>query len=41
MAKILVHITHRPEHPTKAALGFLIHGTSLCGAVQSVGVQKI
>ncbi len=24
MAKILVHITHGPEHPTRAALGFLI-----------------
>ena len=22
MAKILVHITHGPEHPTRAALGF-------------------
>lgn len=24
MAKILVHITHGPEHPTHAALGFLV-----------------
>jgi uncharacterized protein len=24
MASILVHITHGPEHPTRAALGFLI-----------------
>ena len=24
MAKILVHITHGPEHPTRAALGFLV-----------------
>ncbi|MCH7586875.1 MAG: DsrE family protein [Chloroflexi bacterium] len=24
MAKILVHITHGPEHPTRAALGFHI-----------------
>ena len=24
MAKILVHITHGPEHPTRAALGFMI-----------------
>jgi predicted peroxiredoxin len=24
MAKILVHITHGPENPTKAALGFLV-----------------
>lgn len=24
MAKILVHITHGPEHPTRSALGFLV-----------------
>lgn len=24
MARILVHITHGPEHPTRAALGFLV-----------------
>ena len=24
MAKILVHITHGPEHPTRAALGFIV-----------------
>jgi uncharacterized protein len=24
MAKLLVHITHGPEHPTRAALGFLV-----------------
>ena len=24
MASILVHITHGPEHPTRAALGFLV-----------------
>ena len=24
MAKILVHITHGPEHPTRATLGFLV-----------------
>ena len=24
MAKILVHTTHGPEHPTRAALGFLV-----------------
>jgi predicted peroxiredoxin len=24
MAKILVHITYGPEHPTRAALGFLV-----------------
>ncbi len=24
MATILVHITHGPEHPTRAALGFLV-----------------
>lgn len=29
MAKILVHITCGPEHPTKAALGFLVAKTAL------------
>ena len=24
LAKILVHVTHGPEHPTRAALGFLV-----------------
>jgi hypothetical protein len=24
MAKILVHLTHGPEHPTRAALAFLV-----------------
>ncbi|MFH1185772.1 MAG: DsrE family protein [Chloroflexota bacterium] len=24
MAKILVHVTHGPEHPTRAALGFIV-----------------
>ncbi len=24
MSKILVHLTHGPEHPTRAALGFLV-----------------
>ncbi|HEX6701588.1 MAG TPA: DsrE family protein [Gaiellaceae bacterium] len=24
MGKLLVHITHGPEHPTRAALGFLV-----------------
>ncbi|MDX6514262.1 MAG: uncharacterized protein QOE36_3766 [Gaiellaceae bacterium] len=24
MAKILIHITHGPEHPTRSALGFLV-----------------
>ena len=24
MARLLVHITHGPEHPTRAALGFLV-----------------
>jgi uncharacterized protein len=24
VAKILVHLTHGPEHPTRAALGFLV-----------------
>ena len=29
MAKILVHITHGPEHPTRAALGFLVARSAL------------
>jgi uncharacterized protein len=29
MAKILVNVTHGPEHPTRAALGFLIAKTAL------------
>ena len=29
MAKILVHITHGPEHPTRAALGFHIAKAAL------------
>jgi uncharacterized protein len=29
MAKILVHLTHGPEHPTRAALGFLIAKTAI------------
>src|SRR5688572_4714620 len=29
MAKILVHITHGPEHPTRAALGFLVAKSAL------------
>ena len=29
MAKILVHITHGPEHPTRAALGFLVAKAAL------------
>jgi predicted peroxiredoxin len=29
MAKILIHITHGPEHPTRAALGFLVAKTAL------------
>ncbi len=24
MSKLLIHITHGPEHPTRAALGFLV-----------------
>lgn len=28
-ARILVHITHGPEHPTRAALGFLVARTAL------------
>lgn len=29
MAAILVHITHGPEHPTRAALGFLVAKAAL------------
>lgn len=29
MAKILVHITHGPENPTRAALGFLVAKSSI------------
>ncbi len=29
MAKILIHITHGPEHPTRAALGFLVAKAAL------------
>jgi len=29
MAKILVHLTHGPEHPTQAALAFLVTRTAL------------
>ena len=29
MAKILVHVTHGPEHPTRAALGFLVAKAAL------------
>ncbi|MCC7354695.1 MAG: DsrE family protein [Anaerolineae bacterium] len=29
MASILVHLTHGPEHPTRAALAFLIAKTAL------------
>jgi predicted peroxiredoxin len=29
MAKILVHITHGPEQPTRAALGFLVAKTAI------------
>jgi uncharacterized protein len=29
MAKILVHITHGPEHPTRASLGFLVAKTAV------------
>lgn len=28
MANLLVHITHGPEHPTRAALGFLVARTA-------------
>ena len=27
MAKLLVHVTHGPEHPIRAALGFLVAKT--------------
>ena len=29
MSSILVHVTHGPEHPTRAALGFLVAKTAL------------
>lgn len=29
MAKLLVHVTHGPEHPTRAALGFLVARAAL------------
>jgi uncharacterized protein len=29
MASILIHITHGPEHPTRAALGFLVGKAAL------------
>ncbi len=29
MSKILVHVTHGPEQPTRAALGFLVAKTAL------------
>lgn len=29
MASVLVHITHGPEHPTRAALGFLVAKSAL------------
>jgi predicted peroxiredoxin len=29
MAKILVHITHGPEHPSRAALAFLVAKTAI------------
>lgn len=29
MAKILIHITNGPEHPTRAALGFLVAKSAL------------
>ena len=29
MAKILVHLTHGPEHPTRVALAFLVARTAL------------
>ncbi len=29
MSKILVHVTHGPEHPTRAALAFLVAKTAI------------
>lgn len=29
MAKLLIHITHGPEHPTRAALGFLVGSAAI------------
>ena len=29
MGKLLVHVTHGPEHPTRAALGFLVARAAL------------
>lgn len=29
MAKLLIHVTHGPEHPTRAALGFLVGRAAL------------
>ena len=29
MGKLLVHVTHGPEHPTRAALGFLVAKAAL------------
>ena len=48
MAKILVHITTGPEHPTRAALGFLVakaaveegHGVSLFLAGDAVQLLR-
>jgi uncharacterized protein len=48
MAKILVHITSGPEHPTRAALGFLVakaalangHGVSLFLAGDAVQLLR-
>ena len=35
MAKILVHITHGPEHPTRAVLGFHV---ALGHGIQELGM---
>ena len=48
MAKILVHITHGPEHPTRAALGFFMariaaeegHEVSMFLAGDAVGLVR-
>lgn len=29
MAKLLINVTHGPEHPTRAALGFLVGGAAV------------
>jgi predicted peroxiredoxin len=38
MAKILVHVTHGPENPTRAALAFLVAKTALINAASVAGL---